>query len=216
MPWMRISLLAVFGFVQLPVPAAMAQAPEHSGLDLICPLLEHERGRALEDYQLELGLIENEYQSRRKIFEMVAKLWAVRSIEKEAYLDYRRLRDRTKVRVGRMKIQIAQQKSILDQYELTCGQVRGDSTVGEIRDRIIERHGRYRQLDCELLDKDVEIAKIDYEYDSEILRSTRTLVKSNIKTKFQLVIEEHDLSQSKARVEGFRRRATACKKNLAS
>jgi hypothetical protein len=63
-------------------------------------------------------------------------------------------------------------------------------------------------------DKDLEIAEIDYKYDAEVLSATQTLVKNNIKSKFQLVIEEFDLSQSKGRVEGFRRRASACRNRL--
>ena len=211
---MRIALLSTLVFAQFPVAAASAQIPDRGGLDLICPLVEHERQRALADHELDLKLIENEYQSRRKVFEMVERLWAVRSIEKEVYLDYRRLRDRTRVRVDRMKAQIAQQKSIVEQYLLTCSQVRGETTVEDIGERIEELHGQYRRIDCELLDKDVEIAKIDYEYDSAILSAARTLVESNIKTKFELVLEEYDLKQSKARVEGYRHRAKACKKKL--
>ncbi len=214
MPWMRITLLTILAFAHLPVPTTSAQAPDRSGLDLICPLVEHERERALEDYELERKLIKSEYQSRRRMFDMVEKLWAVRSIEKEVYLDYKRLRDRTRVRVGRMSLKIAQQKSIVKQYELTCGQVRGETAVGDRREKINELHSEYRRIDCELLDKDVEIAEIDHEYDAAILSATRTLVESNIKTKFELVIEEFDLSQSKAQVEGFRRRANACRKRL--
>ncbi|MCP5068087.1 MAG: hypothetical protein GY946_16115 [bacterium] len=214
--WGRLSLLTAFVAACLPAPVALAQAPGHRGLDLVCPLLEHERHRALEDYELELGLVENEYQSRSKVFEMVERLWAVRSVEREVYLDYRRLRDRTKVRVDRMRAQIAQQKSIVDEYELTCSQLRGETTAAEIEDRIAELHNQFRLVDCELLERDVEIAEIDYEYDEEVLRATRTLVESNIKTQFELVIEEYDLSQSKARVEGYRRRAISCRKKLAS
>ena len=204
-----------FAFTHLPVSATLAQASGDRRLDLVCPLLEHERQRDLENYELLLGLVQSEYLSRGKVFEMVEKLWAVRSIEKEVYLDYRRLRDRTKVRVDRMRAQIAQQKSIVDQYELTCGQLRGEAKVGENEDRINELHNQYRRIDCELLDRDVEIAEIDFEYDEEILHATQILVESNIKTKFELVLEEFDLRQSKARVKGFRRRASACRKRLA-
>ena len=126
LPWMRISLLMAFAFTHLPVSATLAQASGDRRLDLVCPLLEHERQRDLENYELLLGLVQSEYLSRGKVFEMVEKLWAVRSIEKEVYLDYRRLRDRTNVRVDRMRAQIAQHKSIVDQYELTCGQWRGE------------------------------------------------------------------------------------------
>jgi hypothetical protein len=210
----QITLMATFAFAQLPVSATWAQVSERGGLDLICPLVEHERQRALEDYELELALVESEYQARKKVFAMVEKLWAVRSIEREVYLDYQRLHDRTKVRAGRAAVRIEQQKSIVEQYQLTCGQVRGETTVGDIQERIESLQRRYRRIDCDLLDKDLEIAEIDYKYDAEVLSSTQTLVANNIKTKFQLVIEEFDLSQSKSRVDGFRRRASACKTRL--
>jgi hypothetical protein len=215
--WLRIALLTTLVFGHLPDSASTAQtahATDRGGLDLICPLVEHERRRDLEDYELEVKLVESEYQSRREVFGMVEKLWAVRSIEREIYLDYRRLRDRTQVRVGRMKAQIAQQKSVVEQYELTCGEDREEKTVGEVKERIAALHAQYRRIDCELLDRDVEIAAIDYDYDASILSATRTLVESNIKTKFELVIEEYDLSQSKERVDGYRSRAKACRKRL--
>ena len=113
-----------------------------------------------------------------------------------------------------MKAQIARQKSIVEQYELTCSEVREEKKVREVKDRIAALHTQYRRLDCELLDRDVEIAAIDYEFGSAILSATRTLVENNIKTKFELVIEEYDLSQSRARVDGYRRRAKACRKRL--
>jgi hypothetical protein len=210
----QISLMTTLAFAHLPVSATWAQASDRSGLDLICPLVEHERQRALEDYELELTLVESEYQARKKVFAMVERLWAVRSIEREVYLDYQRLRDRTKVRAGRAAVQIEQQKSIVEQYQLTCGQVRGETTVGDIQEPIDSLQRQYRRIDCDLLDKDLEIAEIDYKYDAEVLSATRSLVANNIKTKFQLVIEEFDLSQSKRRADGFRRRASACRKGL--
>ncbi len=106
MLWIRVILLTTFAFVYLPVPPTLAQALDRRGLDLICPLVEHERQRVLEDYQLDLELAQNKYQARRKVFEMVAELWTVRSIERERYLDYKRLRDRAKVRVVRLNTQI--------------------------------------------------------------------------------------------------------------
>lgn len=216
MLWMRFILLTTFAFTSLPVPSLLAQTPDRRGLDPICPLVEHERQRALADYELQLKLVENEYQARRRVFDMVEKLWAVRSIEKELYLDYKRLRDRTGVRVSRVSAQVALQKSIVEQYELTCGRVRGETEIANVEERIDALQREYRRIDCELLDKDVRIAEIDHEYDAAILRATQNLVESNIKTKFQLVIEEYDLSQSKARVDGYRRRANACKKRLAA
>lgn len=208
-------LLTTLACACLPVATAFAQAPDRRGLDLICPLVEHERQRALADQKLALKLVVNEYESRRRVFDMVEKLWAAHSIEKEVYLNYKRLRDRTKVRVGRVSAQVAQQKSIVEQYELTCGQARGETGTGDTKEKIDALQREYRRIDCELLDKDVEIAEIDQDFDAAILRATQTLVESNIKTKFQLVIEEYDLSQSKARVDGYRRRAKACKKGLA-
>lgn len=73
---------------------------------------------------------------------------------------------------------------------------------------------QHRELDCELLAKDVEIAQVDYELDAAVLEATRTLASGNVRSKFDLVLEEYDLSQSQARVEGFRRRARACKRRL--
>jgi hypothetical protein len=194
---------------------AFAEATDPVGLDFVCPLVEHERKRVLENYELERKLVESEYESRRRVFEMVEKLWAVRSIEKEIYLNYKRLRDRTRVRADRMGVLINQQQSIVGQYALSCRQTDGESESLDIIEQIETLQEQYRRIDCELLDKDLEIAGIDHAYDLEILNATRKLVENNIKTKFELVNDEFDLEQSKARVEAYRLRARACKKNLA-
>ncbi len=75
------------------VTTAQAQSAGPGGLDLVCPLVEHERQRDLEDHQSELELVENEYHAISRVFDMVEKLWKVRSIEREAYLDYKRRRE---------------------------------------------------------------------------------------------------------------------------
>jgi len=194
---------------------AHAQAIDLTGLDLVCPLVEHERQRDLEDSLVELELVENEYRARKQVFEMIEKLWGARSIEQEVYLDYKRLRDRTKVRIPRLTARIAQQKNIVEQYALTCSQIRG-SLVDRLSEKIAELQAEYRRLDCELLARDAEIADIDYEFDQAILEATRVLSQQNIKSKYDLVIDEYDLSQSRARSESYRRRTKECKKQLAN
>jgi hypothetical protein len=55
--WVRIALLTTLVFAHLPDSAPLsqtAQTADRGGLDLICPLVEHERRRDLEDYELEL------------------------------------------------------------------------------------------------------------------------------------------------------------------
>ncbi len=196
------------------VSTAYAQSAGPGGLDLVCPLVEHERRRALENSQFELELVENEYRARGAVFDMIEKLWVVRSIEREVYLDYKRLRDRTKVRIARLIAQISQERSIVEQYALTCAQVRGQP-IDHVAEKIDELQAEYRRLDCELLARDAEIADIDYEFDKAVLEATRTLNERNIKSKYELVIDEYDLSQSKARSESYRRRTAICKKRLA-
>ncbi len=196
------------------VSAAHAQSIDSRGLDLVCPLVEHESLRHLEDARFNLELLENEYRARLRIFEMIQKLWDARSIDQEAYLDYKRLRDRTKARIARSTTQISQRSRMAEQYALTCAQVRGES-IGQIQKKIDDLQAEYRRLDCVLLARDSAIAEIDYEFDRAILKSTRTLAERNIKSRYELVLEEYDLSQSKARFDSYRARTTACKRRLA-
>ena len=192
---------------------ASAESSEPTGLDLVCPLVEHERQRELEDSQIERELVEHEYRARVEIFEMIEKLWAVRSVEREIYLDSKRKRDRTKVSIARLTTQIAQQESILAQYRLSCSQVRGEA-VPDISERIQELQAEYRRLDCELLARDAEIAKVDYAFDKAMLDATRTLAEGNIKSRYDLVIDEFDLRHSKARLESYTRRTKTCRQKL--
>ncbi len=200
--------------VSVLVPSSPAYAGASEGLDLVCPLVTYERQRELEDSQAELELVENEYRARSRVFEMIEKLWTARSIEREVFLDYKRLRDRTKARIARVGVQIAQQEKVVEQYSLTCRRVGGE-TVDDAESQIAALQAEYRALDCELLARDAEIARIDYEFDREILEATRRLTEGDIKSRYDLVIEEYDLSQSKARSENYRRRMQACRKKLA-
>lgn len=185
-----------------------------SGSDLLCPLVEHERKRALEDSRFELDLVTNEFRAREKVFAMVEKLWQTRSIEQEAYLDYKRLRDRTRLRMARLSTQISQDESIAEQYSLTCAAARGQ-TVDRLQEKVEASRAEYRRLECELLARDAEIAAVDYEFDRAVLEATRELVARNTKSKYELVIEEYDLSQSKANFDSYRARTAACKQGLA-
>jgi hypothetical protein len=193
---------------------AHAQSVDPRGLDLVCPLVEYERQRVLEDAQFELELVENEYRARNKVFEMVEKLWIARAIEQEVYLEYKRLRDRTKVRIARVTIEVAQQRSTVEQYGLACARVLSHS-IDQLKMAIDEMQAEYRRLDCELLARDTEIASIDHQFDKAMLEATRTLTESNIKSKYDLVIDEYDLSQSKAKVESYSARTKVCRKRLA-
>ena len=180
---------------------------------MVCPLVEYERQRDLHDSQIELELVENEYRARSRVFEMIEKLWAASSIQQEDYLDYRRLRDRTRVRIARLTVRIAQQENVVEQYALTCSHVRG-TPVDRLPEKIASLHAEYRRLDCEILARDAQIAEIDYEFDRQVLTATRTLNERNITSRYELVIDEYDLSQSEARLKSYRRRAKRCKKKL--
>ncbi len=193
---------------------APGQETEATGLDLLCPLLEHERQRALDDARLELELVKNEFQSRSDVFDMVEELWRVRSIERETYLDYKRLRDRTGVRIKRVQSQIAQQQAIAEQYELVCGRLRGAAQPEDPAARLATLQAEYRRLDCELLKWDAEIARVDHDVYAEIVEASRTMSESEIKSRFELILDEYDLVQSKARMEGYRRRARECRAEL--
>lgn len=208
----NISLLSCLASVA--ALTAHSEPADPTGLDLVCRLVEHERQRDLEDSQFELELVGNEYRARKKVFEMIEKLWVARAIDQEAYLDYKRLRDRTKVRIARLTTEVSQRRSIVDQYTLICAQVRGES-IDQLQKKIDELQAKYRRLDCELLASDSGIAEIDYEFDKVMLEATRTLTERNIKSKYDLVLDEYDRSQSKARVESYRTRETNCRKRLA-
>ncbi len=213
----RSAALSSFSFLLalgLGASGAAAHPVDHAELDLLCPLVETERQRDLEDARISLELVENEYRTRRQVFGMIEKLWQARAIDQEDYLDYKRLRDRTRVRIDRTKARIAQREGIVEQYELACARLRGGDTEG-LDERIARLRAEHGRLECEVLARDAEIAKIDYVFDRDILQATRALRERNVKSKYEVVIDEYDLSQSKARSESYRRRARQCKRQLA-
>jgi hypothetical protein len=53
-----------------------------------------------------------------------------------------------------------------------------------------------------------------HEFDRAVLESTRALIEGHIKSRYELVIEEFDHDQSKARVERFAARGAACRSQL--
>jgi hypothetical protein len=107
---------------------------------------------------------------------------------------------------GRATILVSQRETALEQYGLACG----DDATDEAAARVEKLQVLYRSLECELLGKDAEIAAIDAAYDEAVLESTRILADGNVKTKFELVVEEYALSQSAARMKEYVRRARRC------
>ncbi len=196
-----------------PGSQASSQPVDRVGLDWLCPLVEYESRRELEDHRMELELLRIEYRARSQVFEMVDQLWAAHAIEQELYLDYKRLRDRTKLGIARLVALVSRQESAVEQYTLACSPLRGRSVDG-LPAKIAELQARYRRLDCEVLARDADVAQVDYEFDREILEATRKLNKRDIKSKYELVVDEFDLGQSKARLESHRRRARECRKRL--
>jgi len=200
---------------------AHAESVDLDGSRLLCPLVLHERQRDLEDARFKLELTENEYLARKRLFVMIDKLWEARSIERELYLDYKRLRDRTWVRSKRLETRIAQLDSETKQVALACdqgGKSQSDASENEPLDTIAKKidvlQAEYRRLDCELLARDLEIAAIDHEFDRAVLEATRAFIEGRIKSRYELVIDEFAHDQSKARVESFATRARACRKRL--
>ncbi len=224
-----VAVIATSGAIALLVALAAGLAPSPSyateaagaadaagetpGLDLVCPLELHERERDLADSRIEKTLTENQHRAQARVFEMIERLWATRAIEQEVYLDQKRLRDRTKVRITRLGLQIEQDRRALDQLELACADVRGEP-VEDLAQRVRSLQSEVRRLDCDLLAKDAEIADIDRAFDEEMLAATKILVERNIKSRHDLVLDEYALSQSKARSESYRARARACRSRL--
>jgi len=179
----------------------------------LCPLVSYERLRILEDFELERDLAANEYAARSRVFGLVEELWKLRSVERDLYLDYKRLRDRSKVRVGQLELQIAQQKAIVKQYALACTKdERGNVSVDTAR-QLSELQRDYRRLDCEILDREWQMARIDLGYRDGVLEATRTLTQGKIKTRFELMVDEFERDQAKARADAYGRRAKACRES---
>ncbi len=196
--------------------AAIIGAPDvaRAGFDRLCPLLDHEEHRELQDLELSLELARTELRARERVFEMVEALWQVRAVEQEIYLDYRRQRDRTRVRVDRIETEIEQQQTVVAQYDLICDGRKASAANAESTAEIDALNERYRELECKLLGYDVAIAEVDYAFHSAVLEATKTLNLGNVKSKFDLVLDEADAAQAKSRVEGYRRRARGCRAQL--
>ncbi len=193
-----------------------ASSPAHAagGFDRLCPLLDHDERRELEDLELELRLTKTELRARERVYAMVEALWKVRAVEQEIYLDYRRMRDRTRVRVDRVATAIEQQRAVVAQYDLICEGAGAATADAESSAKIDELNAEYRRRECELLGHDVAIAEVDLAFHAAVLEATRSLNQGNVKSKFELVLDESDADQAKARVDAYRRRAKSCRAQL--
>lgn len=212
-------LAAVLAGLATLVVLALPGAACAEGFERICSLLEHERQRDLEDLEIELELVRAEHRARSRVFEMIESLWDVHAVEQEIYLDYKRQRDRTGVLARRFETEIGQKKVEIERFEAVCGSSGAAPAAGgpavpievRIEERIEELQDRYLRFECELLARDVEIAEVDLTFHAAMYEATRVLNERNVKARVDLVVDEFDLEQARARVEGFRRRASACR-----
>ena len=91
-----------------------------------------------------------------------------------------------------------------------------DATEGADADRdaIDAAHRRYREADCEIRSKDIEVAEVNLTFNREWLASILDLREGDVATRQDVILAELDVEREEKRLAWGKQRAAACRREL--
>lgn len=191
----------------LPAPAAEIYPP-------LCDLVIHQERLDLEEYRLLLDLARSDFAAYEEIFGLIEALWREDAIERMVYVEAKYDRDSARLALESADLVVERQQALIEQYRLAC-----DGTsfrkAGE-RSRVMQRAlQRYRKSHCDSLAKNAQSARLQLEFQRELLANVRDLRENNVATRPQLILAELEVRKEEQRLADATRREQACRATLA-
>ena len=201
------SLLAIL-LLLLPQVAAAG------GRDLLCTPALHEERVELEELRLGVGLARSDFEAYQKIYALIESLWEKEAIERMGWLRAKYDRDSAELSLARAEMLIERQEALVEQYEIVC---EGSGELSSARRRALDEAGeRYLRADCDQQAKQVEVARVDLEFQKEWLASILDLREGDVATVQDVILAELELEQDELRLADATRRSAACREATGS
>jgi hypothetical protein len=205
-------LTAVVAFLALGVSLA---GPGPDPTQAVCMLVLHEERINLENAERTVDLARSTFEVRNKIYEMVAELYEGDAIDRMRYLRHKYNRDAAELELGRADIYLQRQRALIEQYGAACDAFAGEGDQRSKAEEIEQAYLRYREADCGIRTQEIEISRVNLEFNNELLASVLDLREAQVAT----LIEELDarlrVELEQKRLRWAEQRTEACRRELA-
>ena len=205
------------GWLLIAVGILIAAAVPPLAQDLPLPLcrlvLDTER-YDLDEARLELELARSNVAAFEEIYKLIEGLWRHEAIARMIYLEAKYDLDAAELALQRVRLIVEQQETIVEQYLRVCDAWASGKSWNEDDEAIDRAHALFRELQCAILAKDVEIAAVNLEFDRELLASVLDLRAGEVATRQEVIRAELDVTIEEQRLATGKRRAAACQADL--
>jgi outer membrane protein TolC len=179
----------------------------------VCDVVIYDEQTELEDARNAVDLAKSDFSAYVKIFEMIRKLWESGTVPQMDYLKAKYDRDAAKLKLERADLILDRQSALVEQYRLICNQA-GSGTQDRLP-AIRKTYLRYRRANCDSLDKAIEVAGTNLEFNREYLKIIAKLRQENNATHTQVILAELDVELEEKNLADSKRRAAICRSELA-
>jgi len=172
----------------------------------LCRLLLAQSGIEVADRELAVEQAGTQQVAADEIFALVDGLWKSQVVERLTYLRARHDKDTTRLSVAREGSALLRARAARDQYLALCG-------PGEHRS-VGEAYRGFLKADCDLNGLDVEIARVDLAFTSEVKESVLDLRRNDVATRQEVIRAERDVKLVEQELAGAQARSQACRAAL--
>jgi hypothetical protein len=191
----------------LATSAAHADDPHHP----LCRLFLHEDQREREDRELALALARQDLAAREEIFALLEALWKIQGVERLVYVTGKHARDRAKIEVERLRLDLESYDAHLEQYRTYCAALAAGRSPNAAESETIARAwARYLQSECDSIGQERSAAEIDLAYEREVLTSVQELRAGEVATRPDVILAELEVRRAQDRLDHARRRFDRC------
>ena len=128
------------------------------------------------------------------------------------YLTGKHERDRAKIEVERLRLDLESYDAHFEQYRTYCAALADGRSPTEAESASIARAwARYLQSECGSIEQERSGAEVDLAYEREVLASVQELRAGEVATRPDVILAELEVRRAQDRLDHARRRFDRCK-----
>ena len=180
----------------------------------ICGLVMREEQIEREDLELEVELAREAVEAFGQIFALLDGLWKADAIERMNYLRGKYDYEAAKLGLEQAELVVAREKALERQIRLVCGEESaGASPAGRVR-AIEAASLDYLRAECGQRAKAIEVARVNLEFQRQLLESVLDLRRGEVATKQDVIRAELEVAREERRLADAERRTEECRREL--
>jgi hypothetical protein len=177
-----------------------------------CDVAIHEERREREDAELELDVARSNVAAYGEIYGLIEKLWKADAVQRMNWLRGKYDYESAKLALERAELIVARERAEELQYRLLCGAPPAPASAAE-RDRALAKASRdYRDADCDQHAKAIQVAKVNLEFNRQLLASVLDLRKGDVATRQEVILAGLAVEREEKRLADAERRTAVCRR----